>query len=144
MWLLSPQRSHWCFVCPRSKKRPLCKYIVVISCLLGCQLTPDGCGHRHERWREVIRHHLGELTVGISGAGGGRRTAAAAAGGGGGSASRPLLWIMQPSVRSAHCPPLDSLVSSVTITHLPFTPALTPNLLPSAELPPPTRKKTTQ
>lgn len=40
----------------------------------------------------------------------------------------PLPWIMQPSVRSAHCPPLDFLVSSVTITHLRFSAALTPAL----------------
>lgn len=45
---------------------------------------------------------------------------------------RLLLWIMQPSVRSAHCPPLDFLVSFVTITHLLLTPGPNPE-------PPPTQ-----
>lgn len=70
--------------------------------------------------------------VGASGAGGGWRRE----GDSRGFMFGPHLWIMQPSVRSAHCPPLDFLVSSVTITRLRFTPALTPSL-PHRSPPPP-------
>lgn len=71
--------------------------------------------HPHDRWRDVICHRIGiGPMVRADGAGEGKW------GRSWGLALRPLLWIMLPSVRSAHCPLLDSLVSSVTMTHLLF------------------------
>lgn len=106
---------------------------------VGVPSNPRWVGNRPRgRWREVIRHRFGISPNNASWQWGFQKQRRWS----GGSTAfvfRPLLWIMQPSVRSAHCPPLDSLISSVTITHLPFTLALTPETspVPTSLHPPP-------
>lgn len=120
------QRRRRCFVYPQRRK-PEAEVIFVcfdVVRRLGCQLSPDGWSRPHQRWREVIRHHFG-ISPAMRGDGGRAGTSEA---GEVGVVFGPPGWIMQPSVRSAHCPLLDFLISSVTITHLLFAPALTPNL----------------
>lgn len=133
-------------LCLHSEHKKTVKPEVIFVCFdvvhrLECQLTPDGRSRPHKRWREVIRHCFGIIPPNVSPWWGlqergwrgrvWRREEDSR-----GFMFGPLLWIMQPSVRSAHCPPLDFLVSSVTITRLRFTPALTPSL-PHRSPPPP-------
>lgn len=110
--------NSWC----KKKKKSWEKYfnqLVLFLLDIIYRYTGDGGGHRRD-WKSLYWFHNAGWQQGCMG---------------GGSTEfvlRPLLWIMQPSVRSAHCPPLDFLVSFVTITHLLLTPGPNPE-------PPPTQ-----